>query len=214
MRPCPSIRTTTTSTAVRDRSAITRSAWVSASTTWTHGRPAARFYRFAAGGWLDQAVIPDEDAQVGGFIGLFHLLNEQILSLLQNAADQSADEPEGTIVQQVGDLFASAMDVERLEALGFDPTARPGAHRGHRRSVRPARRACPPDPCQRPDDADHHRRRSRQEAERPEPDAALPGRTRAAQRVTTMSMGLRPGAGGPSPSMWLKCLAVGRYRAW
>ena len=83
--------------------------------------PRQDFYRFAAGGWLDQAVIPDEDAQVGGFIGLFHLLNEQILSLLQDAADQSADEPEGTIVQQVGDLFASAMDVERLEALGFDP---------------------------------------------------------------------------------------------
>ncbi|MCB0202048.1 MAG: hypothetical protein KDI03_18425, partial [Anaerolineae bacterium] len=55
--------------------------------------PRQDFYRFAAGGWLDQAVIPDEDAQVGGFIGLFHLLNEQILSLLQDAADQSADEP-------------------------------------------------------------------------------------------------------------------------
>ncbi|MDX1415686.1 MAG: M13 family metallopeptidase [Candidatus Promineifilaceae bacterium] len=83
--------------------------------------PRQDFYRFAAGGWLDQAVIPDEDAQIGGFIGLFHLLNEQILALLQDAAENSADEPPGTVVQQVGDFYASAMDVERLEALGFDP---------------------------------------------------------------------------------------------
>ena len=54
--------------------------------------PRQDFYRFAAGHWLDEAVIPDEDAQVGGFIGLFHLLNEQILTLLRDAADRRQPE--------------------------------------------------------------------------------------------------------------------------
>jgi predicted metalloendopeptidase len=31
--------------------------------------PAHDFYRFAAGGWVDQTVIPDTEGQVNGFIG-------------------------------------------------------------------------------------------------------------------------------------------------
>ena len=51
--------------------------------------PAQDFYRFAAGRWLDQAVIPETEGQVSGFIGLFRQVNEQILTLLNNAAEHS-----------------------------------------------------------------------------------------------------------------------------
>jgi len=83
--------------------------------------PRQDFYRFAAGRWLDQAVIPDTESQVGGFIGLYRQVNEQILSLLQNAAAHSVTAPHGSVEQQVGDFFAAAMDTERLDALGLTP---------------------------------------------------------------------------------------------
>jgi putative endopeptidase len=83
--------------------------------------PAQDFYRFAAGRWLDQAVIPETEGQASGFIGLFRQVNEQILTLLQNAAAQSQKAPKGSVVQQVGDFFAAAMDTQRLDELGITP---------------------------------------------------------------------------------------------
>ncbi len=83
--------------------------------------PAQDFYRFATGCWLDQAVIPETEGQVSGFIGLYRQVNEQILSLFQNAAADSQDAPRGSVEQQVGDFFSAAMDTQRLDELGFLP---------------------------------------------------------------------------------------------
>ena len=83
--------------------------------------PAHDFYRFAAGGWLDQTAIPDTEGRVDGFIGLHRQVNQQILDLLQAAAANSATAPRGSVEQQVGDFFASAMDTARLDALGIAP---------------------------------------------------------------------------------------------
>ena len=58
---------------------------------------------------------------MGGFIGLFRQVNDQILTLLQNAAAHSATAPQGSVEQQVGDFFAAAMDTQRLDALGLAP---------------------------------------------------------------------------------------------
>ena len=83
--------------------------------------PVQDFYRFAAGRWLDQAVIPETESQVGGFIGLFRQVNDQILTLLQNAAAHSATAPKSSVEQQVGDFFAAAMNTQQLDALGLTP---------------------------------------------------------------------------------------------
>ena len=83
--------------------------------------PKQDFYRFAAGGWLDQAVIPETESQVNGYTQLTRRVNEQIMTLLQNASEASADAPRGSVEQQVGDFYAAAMDTERLEALGMTP---------------------------------------------------------------------------------------------
>ena len=40
------------------------------------------FYRFAAGRWLDQIIIPDTEGQINGFKRLYFLINQQILALL------------------------------------------------------------------------------------------------------------------------------------
>jgi len=49
-------------------------------------------------------VIPESESQVGGFIGLYRQVNEQILTLLQNAATHSATAPKSSVEQQVGDF--------------------------------------------------------------------------------------------------------------
>jgi len=83
--------------------------------------PRQDFYRFAAGGWLDKAVIADTDAQVSDIMNLVHLVTDQIVSLLEKAAASSENEPKGSVTQQVGDMYASAMDMKRLEVLRFKP---------------------------------------------------------------------------------------------
>ncbi len=79
------------------------------------------FYRFAAGRWLDQTVIPETEGQINGFKRLYLLVNQQILALLHHAAENSVHAPKGSVEQQVGDFFASAMDTQRLEELGIAP---------------------------------------------------------------------------------------------
>lgn len=83
--------------------------------------PRQDFYRFAAGGWLDTAVIADTDAQVSDIMSLVHHVTDQIVRLLEMAAESSENEPRGSVAQQVGDVYASAMDTDRLGALGFTP---------------------------------------------------------------------------------------------
>ena len=84
-------------------------------------KPAQDFYRFAAGSWLDRAIIPDTEGQVHEFIELSRQVTTQIVGLLKDAAAHSADAPRGSVEQQVGDFFASAMDTQRLDALGMAP---------------------------------------------------------------------------------------------
>ena len=83
--------------------------------------PVQDFYRFAAGRWLDQTVIPETEGQINGFKRLYLLVNQQILALLHRVAENSLHALKGSVEQQVGDFFASAMDTQRLEELGIAP---------------------------------------------------------------------------------------------
>ncbi|MEA2115293.1 MAG: M13 family metallopeptidase [Thermodesulfobacteriota bacterium] len=83
--------------------------------------PGSDFYRFAGGRWLDSAKIPDTEVAVGQLDGLGHVIGGQILTLLETAAASSAKASKGSVEQQVGDFYASSMDTDRLEKLGFSP---------------------------------------------------------------------------------------------
>lgn len=83
--------------------------------------PTHDFYRFAAGGWLDRTDIPETEGQINSFKRLYLSVNQQILTLLQDTAENSVHAPKGSVEQQVGDFFASAMDTHRLEDLGIAP---------------------------------------------------------------------------------------------
>lgn len=82
--------------------------------------PNEEFYRYATGNWLKTHPVPQDKAEWGAFRELqdwnFKLLHE----ILEEAASDTAAAP-GSPRRQVGDLFASAMDTERLESLGLAP---------------------------------------------------------------------------------------------
>ena len=80
--------------------------------------PGADFYQFAAGGWLRNNPVPGDKSRWSGF----DELQERNWSLQKETLEQAAAAKSGPkYVRQVGDLFASAMDTNRVEQLGFAP---------------------------------------------------------------------------------------------
>ena len=88
--------------------------------------PGDDFFRYVNEGWLDTTEIPDGFSNFGSFSELYLRSEERIEGIIMEAAAANAED--GTVEQQVGDLYASYMNTERLEELGLDP-ARPGLER-------------------------------------------------------------------------------------
>lgn len=84
-------------------------------------RPQDDLFRHVNGQWLDTSEIPEDRASDGAFHQLRDQAEEDVRALLDASARQ--DHEPGTEGQQVGDLFASFMDTERVESLGLDPIA-------------------------------------------------------------------------------------------
>jgi putative endopeptidase len=83
--------------------------------------PRQDFRRYAAGKWLDKATLPADLGNLDS-IGLVNKqVDRQLATLLPDAAAASPGAKKGTPLQQVGDLYAAGMDVERLKALGAMP---------------------------------------------------------------------------------------------
>ena len=84
--------------------------------------PAADFYRYAAGRWLQNNPVPSDKARWAAFTELAERNWYLIHTLLDAAtADQAA--PEHSPRREVGDFFAAAMDTNRIEQLGLAPLA-------------------------------------------------------------------------------------------
>lgn len=82
--------------------------------------PRQDFYRYAAGNWLKKTEIPASDPDIGGFRLLAHNLDDQLLELIRKAVEAPTDKRD-RLQQQVGDFYRSAMDTQRLDALGLGP---------------------------------------------------------------------------------------------
>ncbi|HTI69343.1 MAG TPA: M13 family metallopeptidase N-terminal domain-containing protein, partial [Candidatus Limnocylindria bacterium] len=81
--------------------------------------PGTDFYHFACGNWIKNNPVPSDKSRWAGFDELQERNWQQIRGLLESATE---DAKGGTKARrQVGDLYASAMDTNRLEALGFKP---------------------------------------------------------------------------------------------
>ena len=82
-------------------------------------RPGADFDRFANGAWLDATPIPSDRSRYGMFTVLSDEAEEQVQAII-NDASAEAGEP-GSNAQLVGDLYASWMNADAIEAAGIAP---------------------------------------------------------------------------------------------
>ncbi len=82
-------------------------------------RPQDDLFRHVNGRWLATAEIPADRASHGSFYVLREQAEAQVRTLIEEAA---ASEPApGTVERKVGDLYASFLDSDRVDALGAAP---------------------------------------------------------------------------------------------
>jgi putative endopeptidase len=79
-------------------------------------RPQDDLFGHVNGTWLRTHVIPDDRAQDGAFRALYDKAEEDVRAIIEEAAGEP-----GTDARKIADLYASFMDVERIEALGTAP---------------------------------------------------------------------------------------------
>lgn len=84
-------------------------------------KPGDDFYRYANGGWLKANTIPDGESIYDTRAMLRERTSQQVRELIQNAA--SAHATKGSVLQKVGDYYASFLDQNSIEAKGLSPVA-------------------------------------------------------------------------------------------
>ena len=85
-------------------------------------RPQDDLFRHVNGAWLESTDIPSDLSRVGGFIDLVLEAEAEVGEILRDAAEDT-DAERGSDRRKIGDLFASFMDTEAIEALGAKPIA-------------------------------------------------------------------------------------------
>lgn len=82
-------------------------------------RPQDDLFRYVNGRWLATTEIPADRSSHGSFYVLREQAEAHVRTIIEEAA---AAEPEpGTVERKVGDLYASFLDTERVDALGATP---------------------------------------------------------------------------------------------
>ncbi len=82
-------------------------------------RPQDDFYQFVNGGWLDGTDIP----RIYSGYTVYHEVIERVEQQLHEIIERAAGNPgtEGSESQKLGDLYATWMDVETINAAGIEP---------------------------------------------------------------------------------------------
>ncbi|MES1169963.1 MAG: peptidase M13, partial [Leifsonia sp.] len=77
-------------------------------------RPQDDLFRHVNGKWIDRTEIPGDKARWGSFM----ILAEEAEAAVREIIEAAQNAQEGTEERKFGDLFASFMDEDRIEALG------------------------------------------------------------------------------------------------
>ncbi len=80
-------------------------------------RPQDDLFRHVNGKWIERTEIPSDKARYGSFYLLAEAAEEAVREIIEEA--QGA--PTGTEERKIGDLYASFMDEDEIEARGWDP---------------------------------------------------------------------------------------------
>jgi putative endopeptidase len=83
-------------------------------------RPQDDLFRHVNGPWLRTSEIPADRATAGAFMTLFDEAEAKVRSIIEACRDEDSNDDER---QKIGDLYASFMDEDRVEALGAEPIA-------------------------------------------------------------------------------------------
>jgi putative endopeptidase len=82
-------------------------------------RPQDDLFRYVNGAWLATAEIPTDRVTWGTFAEMAERTDADLRTIAENAARSNA--AAGTPARQIGDFYRSAMDEDRLTALGAEP---------------------------------------------------------------------------------------------
>ncbi len=80
-------------------------------------KPGDDFFRYVNGTWMDTFVIPEDRTNYGSFTVLAERSEKQVKAIIEEAAASSG--APGSVEQKIGDLFASYMDADTIEAKGL-----------------------------------------------------------------------------------------------
>jgi putative endopeptidase len=82
-------------------------------------RPQDDFYQYVNGKWLRETEIPADKSRYSMFSVLSDRTQEQLQTIIKDSAKKNA--AKGTNEQKLGDMYKSFLNVEKIEALGYDP---------------------------------------------------------------------------------------------
>ncbi len=83
-------------------------------------KPGDNFFGYANGNWVKNTKIPEDQRGWGAF----YVLRDQALENMKTILDSCLNEKnpaKGTVAQQVGDLYASALDSNAIDKAGINP---------------------------------------------------------------------------------------------
>ena len=100
-----------------------RTAAAAAAGTDPSIRPQDDLFGYVNGPWLEQAEIPADLPTAGAFVDLLLDAERQVADILHEAAARAGrgETDLGSAEQKIGDLYASFMADDRVEALGAQP---------------------------------------------------------------------------------------------
>ena len=79
--------------------------------------PKHDLFRHVNGSWLENTEIPEDKAVFGSF----YMLNDDAELAVKEILEAAAQDSKPGVSQQIGDLYASFLDEERIEKLGAEP---------------------------------------------------------------------------------------------
>jgi predicted metalloendopeptidase len=83
-------------------------------------RPQDDFFTYLNGEWLRKTEIPSDKQSWGTFVQMRDDLTPQLRGIIE-AAQKDTHKKAGTDLQKIGDLYASYMDQQKLDVLGYKP---------------------------------------------------------------------------------------------